>query len=86
MKIKVTRRFIDRANGNMYRNPGRIYEAPEERARFLINLGLAEEVPEAGTAAGDEAAEAPQGEEGAKGGETPTKAAKTEAKGKRTAE
>lgn len=82
MKIKVTRRFIDRANGNMYRNPGRIYEAPEERARFLINLGLAEEVPEAGTAAGDEAAEAPQGEEG----KTPTKAAKTEAKGKRTAE
>lgn len=63
MKIKVTRRFIDRANEMKTRESGEIYEAPEERAGFLIRLGLAESIEEPKTepaAEQSEAAEAPE--------------------------
>ena len=87
MKIKVTRRFIDRANNMVTREPGEIYEAPDERGNFLIQLGLAEKIeepePEAAAVLEEsEPVEAPQNE----GKEVPAEPKKTSKRGKKAAE
>ena len=94
MKIKVTRRFIDRANNMVTREPGEIYEAPAERGNFLIQLGLAEKIeePEPEPAAGQteaekaEAVEAPQNEGETEVEEAPAEPKKTAKRGKKAAE
>lgn len=91
MKIKVTRRFIDRANNMATREPGEIYEAPDERGNFLIQLGLAEKIeePEPEAAAEvetAEAVEAPQNEDKGEAEEVPTEPKKTSKRGKKAAE
>ena len=88
MKIKVTRRFIDRANNMVMREPGEVYEAPDERGNFLIQLGLAEKIeepePEAAAVLEEsEPVEAPQNEGK---GEVPAEPKKTAKRGKKTAE
>lgn len=91
MKIKVTRRFIDRANNMATREPEEIYEAPDERGNFLIQLGLAEkmEEPEQEAAAvleESEPVEAPQNEGKGEAEEVPAEPKKTAKRGKKAAE
>ena len=91
MKIKVTRRFIDRANNMVTREPGEIYEAPDERGNFLIQLGLAEKIeepePEAAAVLEEsEPVEAPQNEGKGEAEEVPAEPKKTAKRGKKTAE
>ena len=87
MKIKVKRRFFDRANEMITREAGEVYEAPEERAEFLIRLGLAEKAPDPDPEpAENEAAEAPNSDGETAVRETPTGAKKTSNKGKKAAE
>ena len=73
MEIKVKRRFFDRANEMVTREAGEVYEAPEERAEFLIRLGLADPVPE-------EARETPDPEEN-EAVEAPNSGGRAEGKG-----
>ncbi len=91
MKIKVTRRFIDRANNMVTRESGEIYEAPDERGNFLIQLGLAEKIekpePEAAAEAEKaEAVEATQNEGKGEAEEVPAEPKKTAKRGKKAAE
>ena len=91
MKIKVTRRFIDRANNMVTREPGEIYEAPDERGNFLIQLGLAEKIeepePEAAAVLEEsEPVEAPQNEGKGEDEEVPAEPKKTAKRGKKAAE
>ena len=91
MKIKVPRSFIDRANNMTTREPGEIYEAPDERGNFLIQLGLAEKIeePEPEAAAEvekAEAVEAPQNEGKGEAEEVPAEPKKTSKRGKKAAE
>lgn len=91
MKIKVTRRFIDRANNMVTREPGEIYEAPDERGNFLIQLGLAEKIEEpdpeaAAEAEKAEAVEATQNEGKGEAEEVPAEPKKTSKRGKKAAE
>lgn len=93
MKIKVTRRFIDRANNMVTREPGEVYEVPDERGNFLIQLGLAEKIeePEQEVAAvleESEPVEAPQdeGEAEAEAEEVPAEPKKTAKRGKKAAD
>lgn len=91
MKIKVTRRFIDRANNMVTREPGEVYEAPDERGNFLIQLGLAEKIeepePEAAAVLEEsEPVEAPQNEGKGEAEEVPAEPKKTAKRGKKTAE
>ena len=91
MKIKVTRRFIDRANNMVMREPGEVYEAPDERGNFLIQLGLAEKIeepePEAAAVLEEsEPVEAPQNEGEGEAEEVPAEPKKTSKRGKKAAE
>ena len=91
MKIKVTRRFIDRANNMVMREPGEVYEAPDERGNFLIQLGLAEKIeepePEAAAVLEEsEPVEAPQNEGKGEAEEVPAEPKKTSKRGKKAAE
>jgi hypothetical protein len=91
MKIKVTRRFIDRANNMVTREPGEVYEAPDERGNFLIQLGLAEKIeePEQEVTAvleESEPVEAPQNEGKTEVEEAPAEPKKTSKRGKKAAE
>ena len=91
MKIKVTRRFIDRANNMVTREPGEVYEAPDERGNFLIQLGLAEKIeepePEAAVVLEEsEPVEAPQNEGKGEAEEVPAEPKKTSKRGKKAAE
>ena len=91
MKIKVTRRFIDRANNMVTREPGEVYEAPDERGKFLIQLGLAEKIeePEPEAAAvfeESEPVEASQNEGKGEAEEVPAEPKKTAKRGKKAAE
>ena len=91
MKIKVTRRFIDRANNMVTREPGEVYEAPDERGNFLIQLGLAEKIeepePEAAAVLEEsEPVEAPQNEGKGEAEEVPAEPKKTAKRGKKAAE
>lgn len=91
MKIKVTRSFIDRANNMVTREPGEVYEAPDERGNFLIQLGLAEKIeePEPEAAAvleENEPVEAPQNEGKAEAEEVPAEPKKAAKRGKKAAE
>ena len=96
MKIKVTRRFIDRANNMTTREPGEVYEAPDERGNFLILLGLAEKIeepePEAAAVLEEtvleesEPVEAPQNEGKGEAEEVPAEPKKTAKRGKKAAE
>lgn len=91
MKIKVTRRFIDRANNMVTREPGEVYEAPDERGNFLIQLGLAEKIEEPETEAAavleeSEPVEAPQNEGKGEAEEVPAEPKKTAKRGKKAAE
>ena len=91
MKIKVTRRFIDRANNMVTREPGEVYEAPDERGNFLILLGLAEKIeepePEAAAVLEEsEPVEAPQNEGEGEAEEVPAEPKKTAKRGKKAAE
>ena len=91
MKIKVTLRFIDRANNMVTREPGEVYEAPDERGNFLIQLGLAEKIeepePEAAAVLEEsEPVEAPQNEGKGEAEEVPAEPKKTAKRGKKAAE
>ena len=91
MKIKVTRRYIDRANNMVTREPGEVYEAPDERGNFLIQLGLAEKIeepePEAAAVLEEsEPVEAPQNEGKGEAEEVPAEPKKTAKRGKKAAE
>ncbi len=91
MKIKVTRRYIDRANNMVTREPGEVYEAPDERGNFLIQLGLAEKIeepePEAAAVPEEsEPVEAPQNEDKGEAEEVPVEPKKTSKRGKKAAE
>lgn len=91
MKIKVTRRFIDRANSMTTREPGEVYEAPDERGNFLIQLGLAEKIeepePEAAAVLEEsEPVEAPQNEGKGEAEEVHAEPKKTSKRGKKAAE
>ena len=91
MKIKVTRRYIDRANNMVTREPGEVYEAPDERGNFLILLGLAEKIeepePEAAAVLEEsEPVEAPQNEGEGEAEEVPAEPKKTAKRGKKAAE
>ena len=91
MKIKVTRRYIDRANNMVTREPGAVYEAPDERGNFLILLGLAEKIeepePEAAAVLEEsEPVEAPQNEGEGEAEEVPAEPKKTAKRGKKAAE
>lgn len=86
MKIKVIRRFIDRANSMITRETGEVYEAPDKRADFLIRLGLAVKAAEQGSGTRkNEAVEAPQSGGEAEGEEVPAELKKTAKRGKKTA-
>ena len=89
MKIKVRRRFFDRANAMVTREAGEVYEAPEERAEFLIQLGLAdqapEEVREPPAPEENEAVEAPNSGDRAEGKGNTEQPKKSANKGRKTA-
>ena len=89
MKIKATRRFIDRANEMITRETGDEFEASPERANYLILLGLAAKVTtedqEPEKSKRDEAAEASQNEEKAEAEEVPKTPKKTTKRTKKAA-
>lgn len=55
MKVKVKQEFRDRANGLKLRKKDESFEVDDKRGKYLISLGLVEEIKEEATSKKDAA-------------------------------